>query len=594
MSIQLSLHLRFAFLIVAAATFPFLAGCRPATDRSEESSTPTIPQPADAPPYSSSLMADLDSPPPPISVETASLDVVFPILADIHDTLGIEFVYENGHSSTRRMNESAGGGAGWLDFDLDGLLDLYCVQAGPSDAVERSSNQPDVLFRNQGGRFEEIGELAGIEDRKYGYGIAIADFDADGFHDIYVTNVGRDTLYKNLGDGTFADMTMECNTINYLWGSSAAWSDLNADGLLDLYVCNYLDYDPANPIACYDDNGVPRICHPDNVGPVPNRLFISKGDGTFEECLKSRGMDAENSKSLGVVVADFNQDSSPDIFVANDTTYNHLFLNDGTGHFQENGVASGCAVSGRGQFQASMGVAFGDYNRDGLWDLYLTHFTSDSNTLYRGLGGGGFLDVTREESLHEPTLAFLAFGTVMMDLDCNGSDELFVVNGDVDASDGDAWKMTQQLFVYNGRSWIDCTNRAGECFRKEYLGRGVAVGDLDDDGYAEIAVINQGDEACILRSQERKGHWLNVSFLSESANRHGIGAVVTVEQSGGKLVQVLAGGTSYCASHQQKLFFGLGDNGSSCLIRVRWPNGREQVLENVALNQHLVVRDRGI
>ena len=356
---SIRIHHPFLRVTTIIAVFCGVCGCGSSSETQQKDGEPVVEQVRDDvdPPAEANALTEglevLDTVTEPML--SLDLNVACPVLTDVHESLGIRFVYDNGHSSARRMTESIGGGIGWLDFDLDGRLDLYCVQGGPSDAVERESNPSDELFRQYEDRFLTVSDVAGVKDRKFGDGIAVADFDGDGFHDVYVTNVGRDTLYHNNGDGTFSDVTVASNVVNHLWAASAAWSDVNADGLLDLYVCNYLDYDPANPIACFDENGQPRICHPDNVDPQPNRLFISNGDGTFEERLHASGLDVDNSKSLGVVIADFNQDFTPDIFVANDTTYNHLFLNDGTGHFRENGVASGCAVSGRGQFSGEYG-----------------------------------------------------------------------------------------------------------------------------------------------------------------------------------------------------------------------------------------------
>lgn len=508
---------------------------------------------------------------------------------DVHLKTGLDFVFQNGLSKKKLMPESTSGGAGWLDFDSDGWPDLYFPQGGDSSLVNWDGQPNDRLFRNLEGRqFVDATAHSLVVDRGYGHGVAVGDFNNDGFDDLYISNVGEDSLLLNHGDGTFDDVTEHALISNPLWSSSAAWGDIDVDGDLDLYVCNYVDYDPRHPISCKNEQGEPATCHPREVDGIPNVCFINQGDGSFREESTIRSLNADGSKSLGVVIADFSGDGLPDVFVANDTAANHLFENLGAGRFEEHGLSRGCSMSGLGQFQASMGVAFGDYDRNGWQDLYVTHFTSDSNTLYQNLGEGRFTDVTQTEGLHNATMSYLAFGAVMADFDLDGWQDLFVANGHIDDwrdRTGDPWQMAPQLFTYDGRGWQETSDSAGEYFQDKFLGRAVASADYDRDGDLDLAVLHQNRNASVLQNESTTGHWLEIRLVGIHGNRRGVGAEVVVEQGELRLVSQLAGGTSYCASHQPILLFGLGDSDLPCEISVRWPGGPVKNHKRVATDQ---------
>lgn len=512
-----------------------------------------------------------------------------PRFVDVARSVGLIHEYQNGAAGQLLMVEALGGGCGWLDYDGDRHPDLYLTQGGKPDAPVNSKRPPNRLFRNLGtGMFVEVTEFAMVGDRGYGQGVAIGDYDNDGFDDIYVTNVGRNVLYRNQGDGTFIDVSKFAGVDDLRWSSSAAWGDVDLDGDLDLYVCNYLNYDPYHPMECIKD-GVPALCHPRDVEAWPDEFFENRGDGTFRAAARQWGLYGSGNKALGVVIADLNNDGRPDIYVCNDTTANFLFINQPDSRFAEIAVRLGAAFSASGHSQASMGVAIGDYDRSGDLDLFLTHFTGEANTLYRNLGQAGFQDVSGLIGLRSPTLPKLGFGTVMHDFNQDGREDLFVTNGHIDErnADGDGYKMLPQLFTFADSEWRECSEQAGPFFSNRLVGRGVASADYDSDGDLDLCVVHQNSPTALLRNDSERGHWLTVHLTGRKSNRSAIGSRVTVEAGELSLMQELAGGTSYCASHQHILVFGLGESDEPCTVRVRWPSGRTLLLDNVVPDQSL-------
>jgi hypothetical protein len=515
----------------------------------------------------------------------------FPSFQEVARELGVVFTYTNGAAGRSLMVEATGGGAGWLDYDGDGLLDLYLCQGGHPASESPGDEPSDQLYRQiEAGRFVSVTVGAAISERRYSQGLALADFDDDGFIDIYVTNVGPNTLLRNQGDGTFQDVSLAAGVANPLWSTSAAWGDLDGDGDLDLYVCNYVDYDPYHPILC-GSNGRPGTCHPKNVDAVPDECYFNQGDGTFTAEAQARGIFGSDGKGLGVVIADLNNDGLPDIYVANDTTPNFLFVNQGRGQFVESANFLGCAVNREGLSQASMGVALGDYDQNGWLDLYCTNFTREANTLYKNLGRNGFQDVTGLVGLYTPTLNNLGFGTVMCDFNLDGHEDIFVTNGHVDdwREKGDDYEMKPSLFSCEAPRFVDCSEKAGAYFASRVIGRGVACGDFDNDGDWDLAVVHQNAPVAILLNDSDRGNWLKVRCRA-IGNRFGMGTRVTLSQGARTLTQELAGGVSYCSAHEAALIFGLGSDASPVDLEVRWPDGSRQNITAQPVNHELVVR----
>ena len=589
-----------ALVLLAAAALP---SCRPAGPPAPAGAGAAATATAPAAPKPSPFAFDRPVRRPEEAAPPAAGGAC-PRFEEVASARGLEHRYDNGETGGSLMVEAIGGGVGWLDYDADGRLDLYLNQAGSPTATDRSGEPVDALFRGLpsragGAAFAPVAAAAGIRETGYGQGVAVGDFDADGFDDVYVTNVGANSLYHNRGDGTFEEVALAAGVADERWSSSAAWADLDGDSDLDLYVCNYVQYDPLHPLDCRDTKKRARICHPRDVEHWPDECYENLGDGTFRPVAAAWGLAGPGNKALGVAVADFTGDGLPDIYVANDTTANFLFVNRGRGadgrqRYEESATLLGCAVDRNGMPQASMGLAVGDYDGDGWLDIYSTHYYEESNTLYRNLGGSGFEDVTAVVGLHEPTLARLGFGTAMADFDADGRQELLVANGHVENYAGNPLlRMKPQLFSFGGSRFSDCSAAAGPWFDGRLVGRGVALADYDADGDLDAAVACQNDPVALLENASERGHWIAFRFRGAGGNRRGIGTRVTVAAGGREWVGELCGGTSYASSHEPVVAIGLGAQAGPCRVTVRWPSGAVETLDDVAVDRAHVLREPG-
>lgn len=514
---------------------------------------------------------------------------------DTANARGIAFTYENGANGRLLMVESIGGGAAWLDFDADDHADLFLTQGGLPDCKVPSERPHDALYRQASdGRFRLVGADCGLNDDSYSQGIAAGDFDNDGFCDLYLTNVGRNVLYRNNGDGTFDPMPNEAVTDDPRWSSSAAWADLDLDGLLDLYVCNYLKYDPYYPFECLKD-GRPALCHPRQLEHWPDECYRNLGDGRFERVTDKWGLSGPGNKALGVAIADFTGDHKPDIYVANDTTANFLFVRQASGKFEDEALRLGCGLSGTGDAQASMGVAVADYDGNGMLDILLSHFTGEANTLYRNRGDAGMQDVSAITDMRKISLPRLGFGIVMQDFDYDGHMDGLVANGHIDEvnADFDGYEQRPQLLSFDGRKWHEQQN-AGEYFKRSLVGRGIALGDVEADGDLDAVVVHQNQPTALLLNESEtagRGHWLQFRFTGITSNRQGIGCHVTVKAGDNEHVGQLVGGTSFASTHQALIAVGLGDFSGPVSLRILWPSGIVQEMSDVKVDQILRLKE---
>jgi len=515
----------------------------------------------------------------------APASLAIPTFRDDAEAAGLRFFYDNDQTPLRRLPETMGGGVGLVDYDGDGRLDVYCVQGGKFPAGAESPSGGDRLFRNRGdGTFEDATERSGIAafPRGFGHGVAVGDVDNDGRPDLFVTRFGAYALYRNRGDGTFEDATERMGLGGPRgWPTSAAFADLDGDGDLDLYVCHYLRWTPGESAPCPDPErpGTHVYCVPRAFEAEPDRLYRNDG-GRFVDVSAEAGIVDKDGRGLGVVLADLDDDGRVDIYVANDMTANFLFRNLGGLRFEESGMMAGAATNGEGGYQAGMGVACGDLDGDGLPELAVTNFFGESTTLFHNLGGGSFDDWTASAGLMAPSRYVLGFGAAFLDANDDGRLDLATANGHVnDYRPNIPYEMPAQLYLGTGGGrLVEVSGRAGGCWKTPRVGRGLAVGDLDNDGRQDLLIVSQSGPLAYFRNLGAGGgHRLTLLLEGTRSNRDGVGARVRVASAPGwPQVARRIGGGSFLSASDGRLHFGLGagGDGGPVAVEVRWPDGQ--------------------
>jgi hypothetical protein len=503
--------------------------------------------------------------------------------AEDADRRGVVFTLENGRSDLHQLPETMCGGVALLDFDGDGWLDLYAIQGGSFPPPAGPAPFGDRLFRNRGdGRFEDVTVSSGLAKLPggYGHGVAVGDYDNDGRPDLFVTRWRSYALYHNLGQGRFKDVTTQAGLGGDRdWPTSAAWADLDNDGDLDLYVCHYLRWDTVNPPACTHPGAPERghsYCDPRRFDALPDHVFRNDGS-RFVDVTEKAGLVDHKGRGLGVVAADLDDDGTIDLFVANDMTANYFLRNRGAWRFSEEGLESGLATGAEGGYLSGMGVACGDFDGDGRLDLAVTNFVNQSTTLYHNHGGGIFSERSAEIGLAAATRLVLGFGLAALDANNDGWLDLVQANGDVeDYRPAMPYAMRPQLFLGDGTGrLIDVSERAGPPWQVPRIARGLAVGDLDNDGRVDVVIISQNAPLAVLHNQSpSQNHSLTLLLEGTASNRDAVGARVTVTAAGRTQVAARFGGGSYQSASDPRLHFGLGPARVVDRVEVTWPSGR--------------------
>jgi hypothetical protein len=533
-------------------------------------------------------------------------------LVDVAAGAGVDFRYENGMSGQFYFPEIMGGGAALFDFNGDGLLDLYLVQGGPLGPGIGPAERPqgDRLYRNDTfvgdngelvARFTDVTEQAGIDARGYGMGVAIGDVDGDRWPDIYVLNFGPNQLWRNNGDGSFSDFSDAAGVADGRWSVSASFADFNDDGLLDLFVANYVDFSFDGHRVCRSaTTNQQDYCSPSAYQGVRDTLYVNQGGGRFVDMTEAAGMSGTARHGLGVVAADFNGSGRIDLFVANDGSANSLWLNQGDLSFVDDGFMAGAAVNADGAMEAGMGVDAGDYNRSGAEDLFITHMRRETNTLYRNDGQGWFTDVTSTSGLGAPSLPSTGFGTAWLDIDNDGWLDLFAVNGAVvieenlvAAGDPFPYHQPDQLFRNQGDGrFSDATALAGRALQASHVGRGLAVGDIDNDGRADLVIVNINGPTRVLLNRKDKGHhWLGLEFRDESGQRVLTQAVAWLhDDDAAPLRRRARADGSYASANDPRVIFGLAKHAVPPSVEVHWPDGSREWFQDLAVNRYHALR----
>ena len=522
------------------------------------------------------------------------------IFADVTSQAGIHFKHTSAATGQKYLVETMGSGCAFLDYNNDGYLDIYLVNGAPLPGFASPQKISNALYRNnKDGTFTDVTASAHVGGEGiYGMGVAVGDYDNDGNEDIYVTGFGRSILYHNNGDGTFTDVTNTAGVADEgQWAVSAAFLDYDNDGRLDLFVSNYLDYQLSNNVPCGEPSkGLRSYCHPATYRGTSNRLYHNNGDGTFTDVSRKAGIAAAVGKGMGVVAADLDGDGFMDIFVTNDTVPNFLFHNNGDGTFKEVGVFSGVAYNQDGQAKSAMGADIGDYNGDGKPDILMTALSQYGATLYQNEGDGLFADVTSQIGLTEPTFLLGGWGVKFLDYDNDGRQDIFITNSHVmddiaSYNDSLTYQQPDLLLENRGGHFVDVT-KGQPALLKARVGRGVAIGDYDNDGDMDILVNNNNSAPTLLRNDGgNRNHWIKFKLVGTKSNRDGIGARVRVVS--GDLLQTdqVKGGGSYLSAHDPRLNFGLGKRETIDSVEILWPSGKVQQLKGLKANQIVTVKE---
>jgi enediyne biosynthesis protein E4 len=528
--------------------------------------------------------------------------VVLGKFTDITAASGVRFIGVASHTSHKYLLETMGSGVAVFDYDNDGLLDLFFVNGAPLDDPMAKDSIPEKgspkdwnrLYRqHKDGTFEDVTERSGLKGVGYGMGVAVGDFDNDGYEDLYVTGYGGNHLYHNNGNGTFTDVTEHSGTGGDKtpgsgWSTSAAWVDLNNDGLLDLIVLRYVHWN-FNDIWCGEHReGYRAYCHPDIFPAIAPVVYRNNGDGTFTEVASQLGL-GNPGKGLGIAISDFDRDGKIDLAIANDSMQEFLYRNKGDGTFEETGLIAEIAVDGDGRTYAGMGIDFQDFDNDGLPDLVITNLANQKYALYRNNGDGSFTYDTYISGLASMTLLHSGWGIHFLDYDNDGLKDLLIAQGhDLDTVELNYPQLHYKEPLLLARNmgngtFVDVSAQSGDIFAQRWVGRGMAVGDLDNDGRLDAVVTTNGGPAYVLRNETpTQNHWLTLLLVGHKSNRDAIGAEIKVVTPHCTQYWTVSTTGSYLSSNDKRAHFGLGGDSVARTIEIRWPSGIRQTLTDIA------------
>jgi hypothetical protein len=529
------------------------------------------------------------------------LSAAGPLFEEIAPSLsGITWKHDNAMSVNRYLPETMGPGVAFFDYDNDGWMDVFLVNSGASDFYNPAPPLKNALYRNnRDGTFTDVTDKAGVAGgREFGMGCAIADFDNDGYQDILVTAYGRCTLYRNNGNGTFTDVTDKAGLAAPGWTTSAVWFDYDNDGKLDLFLCSFVQFSAKSDVFCGDNKlGKRFYCIPRVFKPTPSLLFHNNGDGTFKEVSAGTDISRAMGKALGVVATDINNDGAMDLFVANDTVQNFLFVNRGKGRFEEIGLAAEVGFSANGTPRSGMGVDAGDVNGDGRQDLFVANVDQEMFSLYRNDGNEFFSDVASFHGVAQATRLLSGWGLKFFDYDNDGHLDLILANGHPDDmiesySQQVRYKEPLVLFHNDGKKMANVTAEAGPAFQKMYPARGLAVGDYNNDGRLDVLIGNNGEAPVLLKNNAGDGHhWIGLKLQGTGCNRDAIGATITWSYGDVLRSRYKANGGSYLSSHDMREVLALGSATKVNYVEIKWPqpSGRVERFTDLPVDRYVTI-----
>ena len=517
---------------------------------------------------------------------------------DITAQAGIHFVHNNAAFGKKWLPETLGAGAAFIDYDNDGYPDILLVNGEDWPGHAKTASTLKLYHNNHDGTFTDVTQKAGLAVSMFGMGVAVGDYDNDGYDDLFITALGQSRLFHNNGNGTFTDVTKSAG----LWGpnelsTSAAWVDYDRDGRLDLVVANYVQWSPQTDIYCTLDGAHKSYCTPESYRGATARLWHNLGGGKFEDATQKAGLFDSTSKSLGIAILDYNNDGWPDILLANDTQPNKLYLNKQNGTFEEKAVAAGVAFSEDGVARAGMGVDAGDYDRSGHPSLIITNFANQMLSLYHNEGNGLFVDEAPRSDVGRNTLVTLGFGCFFFDYDNDGWPDIFIADGHIENEIERVQKRVSyaeppHLFHnLGGGKFQEVTAQMGVAFASPKVARGAAYADIDNDGALDILVTTNGGRPWLFHNEGSTNHSLRLKLVGTKSNRDGIGATVRVTTGSDKQWQMLRSGSSYLSQSELVLTFGLGNTTKADAIEIQWPSGQIDKLSGLAADQTITVQE---